>query len=243
MDPRAPAFSQESLAAAFDWWREAGVDQDFSDDIQVWLAEEVEAAATAPAAGDMAATKPAPPPRPGEPKAPPVGGEPASWPQDLPTFREWWLAENSLDQGGTSPRLPPRGEAGAALMVLVPMPEEADSGQLLSGPAGAFLGAMLQAMGLAAEQTYIASALPRHMPHVDFAALGDAGLGGVLRHHIALAAPQRIVAFGRDLGPLLEGTESAPILQTYSLAALYQRTAFRAGFWRRWLDFSGDTQT
>ena len=242
MDPRNPAFSRESLAAAFDWWREAGVDQDFSDDVQVWLADEAEAAAALESRVEPA-RKSALPPQTEEPKAPAIGGDPVSWPQDLLTFREWWLADGSLDQGGTSPRLPPRGEAGAALMVLVPMPEEAHSEQLLSGPAGAFLGAMLQAMGLVEDQTYIASALPRHMPHADFAALGNAGLGALLRHHIALAAPQTIVAFGRDLGPLLEATDSAPILQTYSLAALYQRPAFRAGFWRRWLDFSGDTQT
>ena len=42
----------ESLAAALDWWREAGVDGDFADEPRNWLArpEAPEGAVPAPAA-------------------------------------------------------------------------------------------------------------------------------------------------------------------------------------------------
>lgn len=242
MDPRDPAFSREDLAAAFDWWHEAGVDQAFTDDVASMLAE-------GPAIVDASEPKTAKPPVPAPPVTPQApeplarfGGEEADWPAEFAGFADWWLTADGLDDGGTHPRIAPRGQKGAALLVLVPMPEAADKGQLLEGPSGGFLGAILSAMDVSADQAYFASALPRHMPHADLAALGPTGLADLTRHHIALAAPQRILAFGRDLGPLLSGVDNTPVLQTYSLAALHQRPAFRAGLWRQWLDFAGEHQ-
>src|SRR5690242_19127952 len=93
----APSLA-DSIAAAQAWWREAGVDFAYTDEPAPWLADEKTADAPAPPAQ-------ATPARPPEPERPKIGGDRASWPQDLAAFRDWWLVEPSLDAGGTHPRL------------------------------------------------------------------------------------------------------------------------------------------
>jgi uracil-DNA glycosylase len=88
-------------------------------------------------------------------------------------------------------------------MVLVDHPEADDSQLLLSGQLGKLLGAILAAIGIASDQTYFASVLPRHMPHPDWAELAQTGLPELTRQHIALAAPQRLICFGHPISSLL----------------------------------------
>ena len=80
-----------------------------------------------------------------------------------------------------------------------------------------------------------------------------AWLGAVLLHHVALVAPQRVIAFGSNVLPLLghaptqntatfpqvnhEGF-SCPLLGAGDLAMLLERPAAKARFWQNWLDFS-----
>lgn len=239
------------LAAAFDWWREAGVDCDFRDDPRDWL--------PAPAAPAVAADAPAlaalhAPQRPPLPTAPAVGGDPAGWPQRLEDFSGWWLSEPSLDHGIVMERIAPRGSAGAALMVLVDHPEAEDRERLLAGPQGKLLDAFLLAAGIAAEQVYLASALPRHTPLPDWSALGMAGLGAVTAHHVALAAPQRLLVLGAHISPLLghdpansaeslrgfnhEG-RNIPVLVAPGLDDMIARPRRKAVLWQHWLEWTG----
>ena len=238
----------DSIAASLDWWREAGVDCTFVDEPQRWLAElETEAAAPAPVA------KQAPPP---EPERPRIGGDPAGWPQDLAAFRRWWLEEPSLDPVGGR-RVPPRGEAGAKLLVLVPIPEEEDTETLLSGRQGRLIAEMAQAMGIAADQLSLASALPRHTLLPDWAALARDGLGEVLRHYLSLAAPERLLVLGSDILPLLghDPAQSSstvqqldipggrlPLLAGFGPAPLLEHSRLRARLWRQWLDWTDDEE-
>lgn len=247
--PQRPAPSlADSVAAAQAWWREAGVDFAYSDEPAPWLADEAPEAAAAPSAH-------APPPRPPEPERPKIGGDRAAWPQDLATFRDWWLAEPSLDGGGTHPRLAPRGEADAELLVLVPMPEDEDRDMLLSGPQGRLLASFALAAGLAPETLAVAAALPRHAPLPDWAGLEADGHGEVLRHLLALAAPKRVVVLGRSILPLLghdlpqvapavsqlaiQGRE-VPLLTTYAPERLLENARLRASLWQRWLEWTDD---
>ena len=124
-----PLTLAEQFAAAQDWWREAGVDSEFADAPRNWLERPVEASRR----GRRSAREPA---KPASPAIPPLGGDPLGWPQALAEFAPWWLASDQLETGGSGPRVAPRGAAGAELMVLVPMPEEADRERLLSGPQG-----------------------------------------------------------------------------------------------------------
>ena len=249
MDGRTQFTLAEEFAAAQDWWREAGVDLAFDDATAHWLKErEEELAAEAPT--PITVPKKAPPP----PPKPKIGGAPESWPQTLEAFAPWWLAEPSLDAGSSRPRIAPRGNKGAKLMVLVPEPEAGDTELLLSGPGGRLLKSFLSAAGITEDETYVATVLPRHTPHPDWARLVEAGLGTVALHHIGLAAPQRVLGFGRDILPLLghdpaqttgflpeinHQAGSVPFFAERSLDFLLARPAARSGFWQRWLDWTG----
>lgn len=254
------------IAAALDWWREAGVSYAYSDEPQEWLEE------IAPERGaqngspppPMMRAKPEPPPPPPRPR---LGGDVAQWPATLADFAPWWMGEPTLDATGTTGRVPPRGAAGAALMVVVPMPENGDAqtGLLLSGPQGKLLLAMLRVMGLEADDCYLAAALPRAMPAPDWDLLRSEGMGAVLAHHIALAAPRRLLLLGDRILPLLghdpsqkpallslinqsgagqsrpePGTDASgvAVLVGQDLGMLLENPRRKAGFWRSWLHWS-----
>ena len=192
------AINSAAVAAALQWWREAGVDYSYADTTASWL----DASESKPESKSGHAAYSAPLP----PVAPPrrlIGGNPANWPQDLAGFQAWWLAEPALDNDQVLGRVPPRGEAGAELMVLVDYPEAEDEERLLSGSLGDLLGAILAAIGITPDQAYFASVLPRHMPHPDWADLAETGLAELTRRHIALAAPKRLICFGHPISSLL----------------------------------------
>lgn len=237
-----------ALAAVLDWWREAGVDHAFGDEPRAWLAEEQAPEAETPRAVTAQPAFAPPPPPPAER----IAGVDAL-PATLAEFHAWWLTEPSLDSGQVANRVPPRGAQGAALMVLVDHPEAEDGEQLLSGPQGRLLNAMLAAMGLGPDAAYVASCLPRHMPLPDWAALDAAGLGQAVRHHVALARPERLLVFGRHILPLLghDPTKTAeplrrfnhegrtiPLLSVAGLAVLATKPRGKAALWQAWLDWT-----
>jgi DNA polymerase len=249
MDDRFQADFAAQVAAAFDWWREAGVDCAFADEATRWLA---------PAASTPAPARPGAPPPP-DPVAPPASPPApaiaiADWPRTLDAFVERWLGDPALDEGRTAGRVPPRGAPGAEVMVIVPEPERDDGERLLCGPQGRLLDAMLLAMGIAPERAYVASVLPRHTPMADWAAIAERGFGALLRHHVGLVGPGRLVALGSNILPLLghdpahkpavsrdfnqEGL-TIPLLAGKSLAALLDRPRWKAGLWQGWLDWTG----
>ena len=236
----------EALAAATGWWREAGVDLDFTDAAQDWLArpEQPSPSGEAPEAGPKAA-------KPVVQSLPPLGGDRANWPKTLDQFADWWTS--AIDCPGSGPKVAPRGSAGAELMVLVPMPEPGDGDRLLSGRQGEMVGRMLAAMGIEEGAAYLAAALPCHASHPDWSALGERQLGEVLRHHVALAAPQRLLVLGRKMLPLLghdpaqdsplagqialEGIDM-PVLAAVGPETLLDEPRFRKALWRAWLDWT-----
>lgn len=238
----------DALNAAQDWWRDAGVDCDFEDEPRNWLVEpKAEIAQPAPAirksvAEDAPALKIK------------IGGDAQSWPTDLTEFDKWWLAEPSLAMGSNIPRPAPRGAANAPLMVLVPQPEAEDREALLSGPQGAMIGNMLRAMGLSRDQVRLASVLPRHTPAADWQAMADVGFGALTLHHLALAAPKRLLVLGRTILPLLGADpERAAALTSITAktttieaiagrepATLLAMAPARRALWHRWLERSSD---
>lgn len=241
----------QALEAALGWWADAGVDMAFIDAPQDWLAAEAPAPATRQA--------PVLPPveqRPPRVSAQPAAAQPmaedrSAWPQKFEDFAPWWLSEPSLAPRGAW-RLAPRGPQGAALMVLVPMPADDDGETLLSGRTGKLLDAMLAAMGVDPEAVYKASALPARIALPDWAGLGAAGLGAVLKRHVALAAPGRMLVFGRaDISALLghdlahnahhlralnHDNGNVPAGFEYDLETLLAKPGWKAGVWQRWLD-------
>jgi len=248
MDRAASPSLADELAAAIGWWREAGVDCAFAEAPVQWLKEPVaEATPEASVAVERVEERPAPPP------VATIGGNPEDWPTDPAGFADWWLTRPDLDAGGVNSRVPPRGEAGAKLMILVPQPEAEDRERLLSGPQGKLLASFLSAAGIADGETYIASALPRHTPHPDWQGSRSAGLGRIALHHVAIAHPERLVLFGNDIPPLLghDPTQNhafllilnhqggtVPALAARSLEHMLNIPSARSRFWREWLDWT-----
>jgi DNA polymerase len=244
--PDRPALPlAEQIAAAQAWWHEAGVDHGYADDPQAWLAEPSVDEPVAPVIPDRAMQE--------EPERLRIGGDAESWPRDLAGFRAWWLEAPALHRTGPYPRLAPRGPGTAPLAVLVPMPEAEDTERLLSGPQGRLIASMARAMGFEPEVIYLASALPCHETMPDWAGLGRDGIGEVLRHHLALAAPARLIVLGRDISPLLrhDWTQPTPaidkieiqgrmlpVMTSYSPARLLEHPRLRKGLWQQWLDWS-----
>jgi uracil-DNA glycosylase len=247
----------EQVAGALDWWRDAGVDLDYRDEAGNWLAK-------AAPAGDPAVEHPqsiAKPLEQNEGRPPRLTAdasvaqiERAALPQDLPAFCNWWLSEPTLDGGIVSKRVPPRGPASPELMVIVPEPEEQDTDTLLTGPHGRLLAGILAGLGMAEEQVYFASALPRRMPLPDWSALRAAGLGQVLSHHIDLVAPTRVLLFGNNILSLMDNGSpqnpsflpsvnhagaGLPLWVELDLAAVLARPRSKAGLWNRLLDWMG----
>jgi len=242
---QAPLSPVDRIAAVLDWWRAAGVTQAFHDAPQDWLAPPEDKAAPARTALPVPEAPPEPPP-------PPLGGDPARWPTDLPAFAEWWLAEPTLPFTGV--RVPPRGVAGAELMVLLPMPESEDGTELLSARQGRLVNGIARALTVAEDRLYIASALPCHQALPDWGALREAGLDAVLQHLVTLARPRRLLVLGAgDILPLL-GHDPAqatpgihplsavgvdkPVLASFAPDALLARWQLRAQLWRALLDWT-----
>lgn len=160
------------------------------------------------------------------------------------------MANPALERTGPYPRIAPRGNAGSALMVLVPQPEEHDRTSLLEGPHGRLLANMLAAMGVDADAVYLASALPCHTPMADLAAHGASGLDEVLTHHIALATPQRLLVLGTGLAAMLSPQNDQPlreinhaggklpVIMGETLDAFMEMPRLKARFWRRWIEWS-----
>lgn len=239
------------IAGALEWWRDAGVDSDFAKDPRNWLAKEAApepeglAALPVPVAASVEAPRSL------------IGGPPEAWPGDLATFQAWWLTDPSLDHGDVSRRVAPRGGQGAELMILVADPEEGDVETLLSGVHGKLLAAITAALDLGQDQVYLASALPRRTPMPDWNQLAAEGLAAVVRHHIALARPKRLLTFGSGISSLLDHDpannpaflpainhegRSLPLLAAMDLAALLARPRAKAGLWQRLLDWTGTTE-
>jgi len=247
MDQRPnPEFLMD-LTGALDWWRDAGVDCDFLDEPVEWLAQ------PEPAPGALPERPPRAPVADVDAPPPPARLDPASLPADLAAFVPWWLSEPLLCEGGPAARVAPQGPAGADLMIVVEEPEAGDTDTLLSGPHGKLLDAILTAFGTKREEVYLASALPRHTPGTDWAAMNARGIGQVLAHHVALVAPKRLFVLGGNVLPLL-GHESPqrpavlrslnheggsiPMLASWALPALLAQPRAKPVLWRAWLEWT-----
>lgn len=236
------------VSAAFAWWREAGVDCLFQDEPTDWVAPPPTAGGPAPlppVAGDAASQADTPP-------KPAI--DPAAIPDELDAFTAWWMSEPALDNGRVTGRVPPRGAAGADVMVIAAEPEREDQDSLLSGPEGRLLDAMLTAFGFAPDKAYVASALPRHTPMADWAELMQAGMGKALAQHIKLVRPRTVIVLGNNVLSLMDNgsansgqisghfnheTLSMPFFVATELGMLLARPRAKGRLWRQWLDWTG----
>ena len=257
MADTTPTLSEE-IKASMEWWRAAGVDHDFTDDATAWMGDVPQddvsdSEARTPQNRDPVPQADSPAAKTSSaPRVDLLGDSP---PGTLAEFREFWLTAPGLDAIGPRGRVPPRGESGAKLMVLVVEPEEGDGEALLSGSQGRLLAKMLNAMGLSESDIYLASALPRPTPMADTASIAAAGMDALTAHHITLAAPQSVLAFGGNILPLIghdlpKDPQSLreinlvnppmPLLVSEGLDSLMAMPRLKARFWRRWIEWSAE---
>ena len=235
----------QAFAAALDWWRDAGVDAAFVDAPRSWLAPPEEA-------------RPVPEQRSRIPVKAPETAEPApptapALPHDLDAFRAWWMTAAELDPGRIAGRVSPRGDISPKLMIVTPMPEDADGDRLLAGPEGRLLDAFLAAASLTDDQVYWASSLPYHSPGADWSPAATRICSEALRRHIALVRPERLLVLGFVILPLLEHSSphapavssvfnhegvTVPMLAVRRLPAMASQARWKAALWQAWLNWT-----
>lgn len=165
--------------STLDWWAEAGVDMLVDECPRDWLARSPAPAVAAPA-----------PPA----AAPAV---PDKLPDDLPAFRRWLLADAKVP-GPVRARHDAMGDPTSGCMVVVDMPEAGDRGtaQLLTGDAGALFDRMLAAIGLDRAHLYLAPFSPARPATGKLDKAACHLLEELMRHHLSLVAPKRVLLLG-----------------------------------------------
>jgi DNA polymerase len=179
---------RDEIASLIGWWAEAGVTSFVDEAPRNWLAPPPPKPALA------AATQPA--------AAPP--------PADLAAFRAM-LATGAYLPAAPPPqrRVAPEGEAGARLMIVTDMPDEADlRGRRLLCAEAALFDAMLAAMGLTRAAVYLAPLSPGRITGGRIGAAAE-GLAALMRAHIGLVRPSALLLFGEETCRAMMGVERA----------------------------------
>ena len=180
--------SREEAADLLGWWLDAGVDSAISEQPRDWLkanAAPARSAAMLSAARVTAAMVVAP--------------IPDALPDTLQAF-EAWLASAAglpLDEAGAK-RILPHGPAEAEVMLISECParEDATDDRPIGGTAWQLMVRMLASVRIEAASAYSASLACFHLPagRLDPAALDRCA--DLMRHHIALVKPKRILLLG-----------------------------------------------
>lgn len=184
---------REAAASALTWWQDAGVDMIVDELPRDWTARE-----TAVAARGEPAREAAPVP------------EEIPLPATLEAFIDWRFGGDAPESAWGEPVVHACGDPAAPLMVITDMPETADcdAGALLSGEAGRLFERMLAAIGHGRESVYLVSLcvarpvtglVPREI---------EARLGELARHHVALAAPNRLLLLGQTVSRAILGADA-----------------------------------
>lgn len=192
---------QGAAANLIDWWQEAGVDTLVDEAPRNWLATAAEAKAasalpnTVREAQIAATTAPVLP----------------AMPDTLAAFEAWRQGPDAPEAQWPGQRIAAQGDAAARLMIIVDMPErdDADTGQLVSGAAGRLFDRMLAAIGQNRQSIYLVPMLQLRTATGRLPDGQEELLGAILRHHVGLAAPRRVLIFGNAPSRALIGAEAA----------------------------------
>ena len=177
-----------SVASTLEWWRDAGVDVEIDDAPRDWLTNQAPQERTS----DV-------------PKAP----EPVVLPQTIEAFATWRMSDATPDAGWNPVRIAAEGPPTADLMVLIEMPEREDvtAGRLLSGTCGRLFEAMLRAIGTDRASVHLASMAVARPAAGRIAQEDMEDLAKIVRRHIELAAPKRLLLLGNAPARALLGIE------------------------------------
>lgn len=234
MGGEAPATADRmdsaQAASTLAWWLEMGVDVAVQDEPRDWLAEPLPKAVTA---------------APAEPAAAPNIAQPSH--QTLAELQDWLALSTQLPlSSATARRILPHGPENAPVMLLSDAPtlEDLASGQPIGGESWALTVRMLAAIGIKADDAYVASLTCFHAPGQRLKDGELAQCAELARRHIALARPERLILFGDTPSRALLGKpltsarghlhkiEGVPAVVTFHPRHLLKRAADKALAWR-----------
>lgn len=186
-----------AAASALEWWHDAGVDTLADETPRDWYAAPV--AASQPERARAVAT--------------PAPAATAALPNSIAQFVAWRVGPDRPEASWPGMLIAPTGDPAAPIMVLADMPEreDADSGLLLSGAAGRLFDRMLASVGRTRSDIYLASLCTVRPVAGRVAPECEARLGEVARHHVALAAPRRLLLLGNAPSRALIGADVARV--------------------------------
>lgn len=185
MDWRAEA------ASALEWWRDAGVDMLVDEDSRDWTAREAAPAVASSAPQPAALAEP-------EPEVP--------LPATLEAFIDWRFGSGAPESTWVEPIVAPTGNPAAPLMVVTDFPEsEGDTTSLLAGPAGRLFDHMLAAIDLDRDSIYFAPLCAARPITGSVPREAEERLGELIRHHVALAAPRKLLLLGQTVSRAVLG--------------------------------------
>ncbi|VXD03597.1 uracil-DNA glycosylase family protein [Sphingomonas sp. 8AM] len=171
----------KAAASALDWWHDAGVDVVVGDEGFAWLDSAAQQLATRqterPAAAEVAPASDA-------------------LPEDAAAFAAWRIGEAAPEARWGGGAIAASGPADAELMVFVDCPERDDRELLMEGEVGRLFERMLAAIGRTRADTALASVCVRRPTTGRVPRETEARLGEIARHHVALAAPKRLLVMG-----------------------------------------------
>jgi DNA polymerase len=184
-----------SIASALEWWRDAGVDCEIDDLPRDWLAR----AGAAPVAEQL----------PDQVREATV--EASTLPATLEEFATWRLGAAAPEAGWPGQALGTQGDVASGLMIVVDMPDREDdaAGQLLSGNVGALFDRMLAAIGRDRQSIYLAALAVKRPPAGRVTEETSQKLEALMRHHLSLARPKRVLVLGNAASRAITGLDVA----------------------------------
>ena len=220
-----------SVASALEWWRDAGVDCEIDEAPRDWLAR-------MPAVDKLpAAVREAP-------------AQTAKLPDTLAEFAAWRIGAAAPEAKWPGQPLGAQGDAATGLMIVVDMPDREDdaAGALLSGSAGRLFDRMLAAIGRDRQSTYLTALAVKRPPAGRVTDDTAQALEALIRHHLALAAPKRVLALGNAASRAITGVDVADargslravnhdggtseVVASFHPRFLLERPAAKADAWR-----------
>ena len=171
-----------AATSVLDWWRVAGVDVLVDDTPRDWLAR-------------------TPPP---VPVAVAESSGSAALPDTLAGFVAWRTGPDAPEGAGG---ILAEGDPAAEIMIVTDYP---DSDTLIGDAAGRLFDRMLAAIGLTRESIYLTTLSTARPMGGRIAPETMPRLGELLRHHVALIAPKRLLILGQAPSRALTGTDAVP---------------------------------
>ena len=167
-----------AVASTLEWWRDAGVDVLVEDAPYDWLS------VVAPIAVPIARADTLP------------VVVPTALPATLDAFLTWRTGSDAPEAAWHGAVIAASGPTTADLMVLVDCPERDDAEQLMGGAVGRLFDRMLAAIGRSRGDIHLAAVCAARPTAGRMPRDTEARLGEIARHHVALAAPKRLLVLG-----------------------------------------------